>query len=174
MKDPLYRIAEFMSISARTAPKAHGEDFITTEIVNGDTLGELAERMKQYAKQSGKSFFARDGKSVRKSDAVLLVSLNESKVAELDCGACGHPSCMQLREQEKEEGPEFAGPICAFRLIDLGIALGSAAKTASLFNVDNRIMYSIGVIARKLELIEGDIVIGIPISATGDSLYFDR
>ena len=58
--------------------------------------------------------------------------------------------------------------------MDLGIALGSAAKTASILNADNRIMYRVGVAARKLGLIEGEVVAGIPISATGKSIYFDR
>ncbi|MGE5577770.1 MAG: DUF2148 domain-containing protein, partial [Syntrophothermus sp.] len=59
-------------------------------------------------------------------------------------------------------------------LIDLGIAAGSAVKTASLLNVDNRVMYRIGVLARKLGLIDADVVLGIPLSATGKSPYFDR
>jgi uncharacterized ferredoxin-like protein len=31
----------------------------------------------------------------------------------------------------------FRGPLCAYRLLDIGIAIGSAEKTASLLNVDN-------------------------------------
>ncbi len=56
----------------------------------------------------------------------------------------------------------------------MGIALGSAVKTASLLNADNRIMYRIGPVAREMGLVEADVVIGIPISATGKSIYFDR
>lgn len=58
--------------------------------------------------------------------------------------------------------------------MDLGIAMGSAVKTASILNVDNRIMYRIGVAAKRLNLIDGEIVVGIPISASGKSIYFDR
>ena len=58
--------------------------------------------------------------------------------------------------------------------MDLGIAVGSAVKTASMLNVDNRIMYRIGVVARKMKLIEGDVVLGIPLSATGKNIFFDR
>ncbi|MFY9415198.1 MAG: ferredoxin domain-containing protein, partial [Tepidanaerobacteraceae bacterium] len=61
-----------------------------------------------------------------------------------------------------------------WRLVDLGIAVGSAVKTASMLNVDNRIMYRIGVVARKMKLIEGDVVLGIPLSATGKNIFFDR
>ncbi|HEM61508.1 MAG TPA: hypothetical protein ENO24_04395, partial [Chloroflexi bacterium] len=58
--------------------------------------------------------------------------------------------------------------------LDLGIAIGSAVKTAALLNVDNRVMYRIGPVAREMGLIDADVVIGIPLSATGKSIYFDR
>ncbi|KXB05533.1 hypothetical protein AKJ50_00755, partial [candidate division MSBL1 archaeon SCGC-AAA382A13] len=45
---------------------------------------------------------------------------------------------------------------------------------ASIFNADSRIMYRIGVDAKEINLIEGEIVVGIPISATGKNIYFDR
>lgn len=174
MDNPFQQIAKFMAISAETAPKAQGDNYITTKVVTKGQLNELAEAMKAYAKESGKAFFARDAQNVSNSQAVVLIALTDPNVAALDCGACGYTTCEQFQKQEKQETLEFAGPNCAFRLIDLGIALGSAAKTASIFNVDNRIMYSIGVVARQQELIDGDLVVGIPISATGKSIYFDR
>ncbi len=59
-------------------------------------------------------------------------------------------------------------------MLDMGIALGSAVKTASLLNADSRIMYRIGPVAREMGLIDADVVMGIPLSATGKSIYFDR
>jgi len=53
-------------------------------------------------------------------------------------------------------------------------ALGSAVKTASILNIDNRIMFSIGVAAIKLGLIDSDIAFGIPLSISGKNIYFDR
>ncbi|MES0344415.1 MAG: DUF2148 domain-containing protein, partial [Anaerolineales bacterium] len=41
-------------------------------------------------------------------------------------------------------------------------------------NVDNRIMYRAGVVARELGLIDADYVMGIPLSVSGKSIYFDR
>ncbi|MCQ8898199.1 MAG: ferredoxin domain-containing protein, partial [Hadesarchaea archaeon] len=52
--------------------------------------------------------------------------------------------------------------------------LGSAAKTASLLNADNRMMFSAGVAARKAGMMEADVVIALPLSATGKSPFFDR
>jgi uncharacterized ferredoxin-like protein len=70
---------------------------------------------------------------------------------------------------------DFMGPTCVFKALDLGIALGSAVKTAGMLNVDNRIMYRIGAAAMKLRLLpEATVVIGIPLSAKGKSIYYDR
>ena len=72
-------------------------------------------------------------------------------------------------------GKDFVGPNCIFKALDLGIALGSAAKTASIHNVDNRIMYRIGVAAKRMKILpETSVIIGIPVSAKGKSIYFDR
>jgi uncharacterized ferredoxin-like protein len=163
--------AELMAVSARTAPKAAGNDFVEIKVIGKEMIEKLADEMINYGKESGKKNFDRDGENVRESEQVLLLSLNEAKVLGLNCGACGYETCEKL---EIESGPEFDGPICAWRLMDLGIALGSAVKTASILNVDNRIMYRIGVAAKKMNLIDGEVVVGVPISASGKNIYFDR
>jgi uncharacterized ferredoxin-like protein len=58
--------------------------------------------------------------------------------------------------------------------VNLGIAIGSAVKTAQILNVDNRVMFSVGVAAQELGLIQADVVYGIPLSATSKNIYFDR
>ncbi len=186
MSDPLERIIEFMEVSARTAPKAGGIDKIETEILTDEELEELADEMIKYGEETGKDNFDRDAENVRNSEGVLLISLKEPGLCLLDCGACGYFNCedFQIRsskgtvdfdpEADEEQEPEFEGPNCAWRLIDLGIALGSAVKTASMFNADNRIMYRVGVVAKEMELIEGNVIVGVPVSATGKSIYFDR
>ncbi|MDI6870906.1 MAG: DUF2148 domain-containing protein [Bacillota bacterium] len=172
MDDVLKLAAELMALSARTAPKAAGKDFVVTRVVTRAELRQLAEDMEQYGVESGKKNFDRDGRNVAQSGSVLLIGLSGAQTLGLNCGACGYAKCADL--PAAKGGPEFAGPYCAWRLMDLGIALGSAAKTASLLNVDNRIMYRIGVSARRLGLIDADVVVGIPLSATGKSPYFDR
>ncbi len=169
--DIMETAAELMAVSARTAPKAAGRDFVDIKVIGGEKIDKLADEMINYGIESGKGNFDRDGENVRNSGQVVLLSLNEADVIGLDCGACGFDKCEEL---ELKSGPEFDGPICAWRLMDLGIALGSAVKTASILNVDNRIMYRIGVAAKKMGLIEGEVVVGIPISASGKNIYFDR
>lgn len=164
--------AQLMELAAHTAPKTAGKDFVVTRIISGDDRARLADTMVAYGQESGKKNFDRDGENVRQSAAVLLIGLQTPKTSGLNCGACGNPKCSLL--PAAQEGPEFNGPWCAWRLVDLGIALGSAVKMASLLNVDNRIMYRIGVAARRLGLLEADVLVGIPLSATGKNIYFDR
>jgi uncharacterized ferredoxin-like protein len=104
------------------------------------------------------------------SDQVILIGIKDADVADLNCSACGEEACIKINTYEGQ----FKGPQCALRLLDMGIAIGSAAKTAGMMNVDNRVMYRAGAIARQLDLIDADFVMGIPISATGKSVYFDR
>ncbi|ACB08176.1 Uncharacterized ferredoxin domain-containin protein-like protein [Candidatus Korarchaeum cryptofilum OPF8] len=47
-------------------------------------------------------------------------------------------------------------------------------KTASLLNVDNRIMFTVGRAAMKMKLLDADIVLGIPLNASPKNIYFDR
>ena len=70
----LRMVAELMTISARTAPKTAGQDFVVTEIVEGDDLKRLAEKMFEFGERTGKGNFDRDGANVRNSDAVLLIA----------------------------------------------------------------------------------------------------
>jgi len=166
----LRMVAELMAISARTAPKTAGQDFVVTKIIEGDDLKKLAEKMFEFGERTGKGNFDRDGANVQDSDSLLLIGLKDAKPLGVNCGACGFDKCLKPNNHEGE----FKGPQCAYRLLDMGIALGSAVKTAGLLNVDNRIMYRTGVVAREMGFIEADFVMGIPLSATGKSIYFDR
>lgn len=163
-------VADLMALAARTAPKAAGKDYVVIEILEGDTLNGLADDMVRYGEESGKKNFDRDGENVRHSAAVVLIGIKDAAATGLNCGACGYDKCPRINTLESE----FRGPQCAMRLLDMGIALGSAVKMAALLNVDNRIMYRIGVSARRLGLIDADVVMGVPLSATGKSIYFDR
>ena len=165
-------VADLMAIAARTAPKSAGHDFVVVRVIEGDELKALGNQMIEYGPRTGKKDFDRDGKNVLDSDAVILIGIKDAKSLNLDCGACGAETCEALLVNSHEG--EFSGPQCAFRLLDMGIALGSAVKTASILNVDNRIMYRAGVLAREMGLIDADFVMGIPLSATGKSIYFDR
>jgi uncharacterized ferredoxin-like protein len=171
--------AGLMAAAARTAPKARGLDSIETLILDGEDLEVLAKAMEAKVAEKGNKLpsFARDAKNVRNASAVLLIGVTgepKNPKVPLDCGACGYSGCAEFMEGRKAEGEDFHGPLCLFQVLDLGIALGSAAKTAGDLNIDTRIMYTIGAAARKLGLLNTEVIMGFPLSVTGKSPYFDR
>jgi len=175
-REGVIEVAKLMAIGARTAPKARGLDSIKTLILEGEELEELAKAMEERSQEDPERlwFFKRNADDVRKSMVVLLIGVTgEPKRPEspLNCGACGH-NCAWMLKAEKKDAGDARGPICLFQGVDLGIALGSAVKAASDFNVDNRMMYTIGAAARRLKLIEADLVVGIPLTVMGKNPYF--
>ena len=176
-KEGIISAAKLMALSARTAPKTRGLDSIKTLVLHGDDeLEKLAKTMEEMSQEDPDrlSFFRRNADDVRKSTAVLVIGVTgEPKRIEspLNCGACGL-NCPAMVKAKKIDTDGARGPMCLMQGIDLGIALGSAVKTASDLNIDNRMMYSIGAAARKLQLMEADLATGIPLSATGKNVYF--
>ena len=175
-KKTVETVAGLMALSARTAPKAKGQDALVSRVLVGDEVRELARGMEALGKEKGIRFFLRDAGNLAESDACLLLGSLREPTAGLDCGACGFPTCAgMLMEDPARNKTLFAGPNCAVRMADLGIALGSAVKTASIHNVDNRIMYSAGVTALALGLLEGcTVAYGVPLKASAKSIFFDR
>ena len=177
-REAIRMVATMMAASARTAPKTRGVDKLKTLVIDGSDVKMLADAMEARAKEQPSHltpFFIRDAGNVRDSSAVLLIGVTgEPKKTLLDCGSCGYDGCKKLIKAGRHPGKDFNGPICIFEAIDLGIALGSAVKQASEFNIDNRMMYTIGAVAQKLGLLDAVIIIGVPLSATGKSIYFDR
>jgi uncharacterized ferredoxin-like protein len=183
-QEALRMIATLMASSVRTAPKAHGIDDLQTLVLDGEDLETLAAAMEEQGKEhSGPlpAAFLRDANNVRKSGCLVLIGCKGmpkgfpvTSDRPLDCGACGYKSCEQLDKARLRRGTDFAGPVCAIQSIDLGIAIGSAVKMATELNADNRIMYTIGATAMRLKLMDSDIILGIPISLSGKSPFFDR
>lgn len=168
-------LAKQILVAARTAPKAKGvDDLFFGLITEREELETLAQEMEKVAQEKGEpfKFFKRDADNVRNSEAVILISIDFKKPLGLNCGMCGF-KCDELLKQAKS-GLDFDGPICGMKLLDLGIALGSAVSKAKDLCVDNRIMYTIGVAAKRLNLIPGNIILGIPLSIKGKNIYFDR
>ena len=174
-KDAILEAAKLMLIAARTAPKSGGEDDILTMIVYGKEKNTIAKKMEEIAEERKIEGFKRDAKNVRDSEALILIGVRGDKSFGLNCGACGYKNCKKFNEANKKLGQDFFGPTCIFKALDLGIALGSAAKTASILDIDNRIMYRVGTATLKLKLLpEATVIMGIPMSASGKNIYFDR
>ena len=175
-REGLLRVAELMAIAARTAPKARGIDYVRTAVISGEELERIASKMEEIAEATGLGFFKRDANCLRRSGALVLIGVVGSKPRGLNCGACGFGDCEGFSKARAEagEGRFLRGPNCVMALLDLGIAIGSAVKVASDLNVDNRVMFTVGVAALALGLMDADVVMGIPLSATGKNIYFDR
>ncbi len=164
-------MAKIILTSARTAPKAKGEDEIVTGII--DDKEALALEMERISERDEKSaFFKRDADNIRNAEAVLLIGLNFKKPPGVNCKACGH-DCSTILKQKTIAG-DYSGPVCSIRAIDLGIAIGSAAAKAKDLSIDNRVMYTVGVAARKMGLMDAQIILGIPLSVKGKNIFFDR
>jgi len=174
-EEALLNVAKLMMVSARTAPKSGGKDDVETLLVFGEEKDRIADEMEKIATERNSKGFMRDCKNLRDSIAVLLIGVEGTKSFGLDCGGCGFKTCKEFEEATRRKGRDFTSPNCVFKSLDLGIALGSAAKTAMDHNADNRIMYRIGTAAMRLGFTKkSSVVMGIPISAKGKSIYFDR
>jgi len=167
-------VGQLMLVGARTAPKTRGQDELVLGLITDPEEKErLAQEMEKVAERGKEfAFFKRDADNVRAAEAVVLIGLDFKKPAGVDCKACGF-SCKKILKVEREQG-DYEGPLCAFRLIDMGIAVGSAVSLAKDFCVDNRVMYTIGVAARRLGLMSAQVVLGIPLSIKGKNIFFDR
>jgi uncharacterized ferredoxin-like protein len=165
-------VAELMRLAAVTAPKSMGQDYLEIRLCTREEMDRVAVEMLAIGKEKKTPNWERDAKGIEKSDGLVLIGIKPHKGVGLNCGACGFSTCAEFDRAGAET--DFRGPNCMLRLMDLGIALGSAAKTAQLHNVDNRIMYRAGVAARKLGLMKSNAVMGIPMSVSSKNIYFDR
>src|SRR3954469_14310281 len=185
--DTVRQVAKLMPAAAITAPKSGGTLFlagkplfIETVIVDDrETLSRLAAWMRARGKERREPIWFRDAEAAEAIDAVLFVGLSDWYPPVYDCGACGYATCAefinatkQLRDESEEL--EFVGPQCNLRDIDLGIAVGSAAKTAAIHSIDARCQTRVAVAARKLRLIRAGAAVALSLSLSHKAVGFDR
>ncbi len=168
------QVLRLMSLSARTSPKTAGIDDIILKVVVGEEKGKIVEEMHKIAQERGIANFDRDARSIERSHGILLIGIRkDAGTINLNCGACGF-DCDELKDHKKQ-GLDYYGPNCAYKLLDVGIALGSAAKTVGILNADSRIMYRAATAAIRIGIMtDVSVALAIPISGTGKSIFFDR
>lgn len=186
-EETVLQVAKLMAASAITAPKSGGQLFLagkhlfieTVIVSDHEMLTKLADWMRARGQERREAIWFRDAEAAEALDAVLFVGLSDWYPPNYDCGACGYATCAEflhgtaeLRKDSDEL--EFAGPTCNLRDIDLGIAVGSAAKTAAIHSIDCRCQTRIAVAARKLGIIEADIAVALSLSLTHKGIAFDR
>ena len=168
-KKALLETAQKMMTAARTAPKARGIDNIAVAVVEKEEIKLLSDKMKELAEKEGApDSFLRDAENILSSEVMVLIGTKIEPAGLPFCGLCGYENC-----DEKRKYPDQP---CAFNTGDLGIAIGSAVSAAMDCRVDNRLMFSVGMAARELKMLGGDvkIIYGIPLSCTGKNPFFDR
>jgi uncharacterized ferredoxin-like protein len=186
--DAVRHVAKLCAVAAMTAPKSGGQlfikgatPFIETVIVEDKaTLKRLADWLREQGQKHKEAIWHRDADTAEKLDLVLFIGLAEWYPPQYDCGACGFGTCaefLQARPNHKTETSsdwQFDGPICQLRCIDLGIAVGSAAKTASLNNIDTRCQTRIAAAARRLKIIKADVAVALSMSVSHKNIFFDK
>ena len=180
-------VAQLLCVSARTAPKSGGGDVLYTKVVTEKEKNAIADDMLRIADfkegflggKKGKAMRAdwiSDAEAFRRSDEVVLIGVEGRKVLNINCGGCGYATCADMLKSERSpKDRDFPGPFCMFRIMDLSVAFTSAAKTAMEHNVDNRLMQKAGVAVLRLKMMKPcNLVVAVPLSATGKNIYFDR
>jgi len=199
-KNAMKTAIDLIVLSVRTAPKSGGIDDIVSYVVNDKekkaivkamiAVGDASRRAEKNKEigEAKRTSWVSDARVVAQSQGMVLIGVRGQKTFNFNCAMCGFESCAAFRKRVTENqktNPEILGPFCVLKIWDIGIAIASAAKTASMLNVDNRIMYRIGVAVLKTPLlkkrfIKGDFsqhikpILGLPLSASGKNIYFDR
>lgn len=156
--------ARRMMTAARTAPKGKGIDIIEIAMVTDGDILRLSDEMIRIAAETGFKFLLRDAENIKSADAVVIIGTSQ-KVQGLNCAHCGFDTCV--------EKPDLVP--CTINSVDLGIAIGSACATAADLRVDTRVMFSAGLAAQRLGLLEDcKCVMAIPVSASSKNPFFDR
>ncbi|MDE6534393.1 MAG: ferredoxin [Muribaculaceae bacterium] len=156
--------AKQMLSAARTAPKAKGVDLIECAIIDGEDLKAVSAHLQKMGEELGRGGLLRDAANILQGECIVVIGTRLETMG-LNCGHCGYPLCTE----KPTEVP------CAFNMIDVGIAVGSACATAADLRMDTRVMYSAGLAAQQLGLLPGCTgVQAIAVSCASKSPYFDR
>lgn len=166
-RDAALQVADLMAAAARTAPKGSGKDKIITVILTGEDKDLLVQKMHEAAKEYQEEFIERDAINVENSHCIVLIGVTSEPFGLNNCSMCGFKNCGEMKK---------AGANCAFNVTDLGIAVGSAVSVAANHRIDNRVMYSAGRGAVRMDIFPEDVRVcyGIPLYTGAKSIYFDR
>lgn len=165
-QDYIVEAARQIMAAGRTAPQSKGLDHLEIITLTGESICELAAGMRLAAEKTGMKFFLRDADNIGQAGAVILVGSHPQTIG-LNCAYCGYPTCTDKKDHE--------GVPCALNSVDIGIAIGAMAATASALHIDNRIMFSAGYAAQEMNLLSDcKSIFAIPLSISSKNPFFDR
>ena len=151
---------------AKTAPKARGIDHLVYRIAEKDDVAALSREIERLGMEKDVPFFIRDSRNIQDLDYIILIGAKDLARGVPQCGFCGYENCGH---KLKNIGR------CAYDLIDLGLAVGSALSLGQSLGIDTRVMYTLGKAAMSLGYLpEAQVALGIPMSITEKNIFFDR
>lgn len=155
-----------MMARAKTAPKARGVDNLVYRLAEKNEIELIAQEIENLGIEKDVPFFIRDSRNIQPLQYIILIGTKDLSRGVPQCGFCGYENCGH---KLKNIGR------CAYDLIDLGLAVGSALSLGQQLGVDSRVMYTIGKAAMRLGFLrEAEVALGIPLSMTEKSPFFDR
>ena len=137
-------------------------------VLTGEDKDRVADELERLSGPLQYKFFLRDAGNVRAAQALVLMGVREGQRGLNEgCRHCHFENCADCAEK---------GGVCVYDPMDLGIAIGSAVASAADDRVDSRVLFSAGRAAMSLGIMGEDVrmVMGIPLSVTGKSPFFDR
>ena len=161
-------VGKKMVAAAITAPKGCGHDNVEAVLLDGEEMMTLAKYCREIGEESGVDFFIRDAHTIELSHCIVLIGANNNPILLDGCGLCGLENCANTKA---------AGANCAFNIVDLGIAIGSAVGVAADNRIDNRVLFSGGVAALKMGGLFSDnvnVCFAIPLSTYSKNIFYDR
>lgn len=164
--DITYQAALTMLSRAKTAPKAGGKDNLVYLLLEKDDIKRISAEISRLGYEEDVPYFIRDSKNIEGLDYILVIGAKNRERNVPQCGFCGYRNCAEKAQTRAR---------CAYDLIDLGIAIGSALSAAQLHGVDTRVFFTIGKAAMSLGLLEdSEVAFGLPLSITEKNIFFDR
>ena len=153
-----------MLTAARTAPKGRGVDIIECALLDYEDMKRISEVMKEIHAETGRPVYARDAENILKGEAMVVIATRNMPLG-LNCAHCGFPGC----------GAKPSEVPCAVNSVDVGIAIGSAVSVAADCRIDCRVMFSAGMAAQRMNLLDGcNQYYCIPLSCSSKNPFFDR
>ena len=184
--DTVRQVAKLMAAAAITAPKSGGQLFLqgkhlfieTVIVDDAETLHSwpagCGPGARNAEKRSGSATPTWPKPSMRCSSSGWPTGTHPTTTAAPAATPPAPSSSTPPNRFATTPELEFVGPTCNLRDIDLGIAVGSAAKTAAIHSIDCRCQTRIAVAARKLGIIHADIAVALSLSLTHKAVGFDR
>ncbi len=175
-------VAKSIVLAIHKAPQITGKTKIEAEIIWGKDLEPIIEILEPVAKAA--RYVQWDYETIKrcyeKGESPVIINIG-GKVSRSNlnwnCGACGFDTCGEFNAYAKENtgGGQLGGPSCNWKIMDYAIACDWACAAAWQYNVDNRIMGSVGFALTALNYLpDSDVKLGLALGPPRDMVYYSR